>query len=156
MIAFFFLLFILIIISIALVGTIFWIWMIVDCAQNRFLDSNTRLVWILVIVFTHLIGALIYFFAGRRPRNAMINTYPGYAQGPAQYTPNQMGYNQSYAAGSTQYAPPNPNAYRNAHQGQSYQSQQSPQPPQHNSGERQYYESPQATYPHQQFSKPQE
>lgn len=47
-------------------GTIFWIWMIVDCATNEPSQGNEKIVWILVIVFTHWIGALIYF-AARRP-----------------------------------------------------------------------------------------
>jgi hypothetical protein len=163
MLVFFFLLLTLVIITVALAGTIFWIWMIIDCAQNRFLDSNTRLVWILVIVFTHLIGAFIYFLAGRRPRNAMMTAYPGYPQGPIQYPQNQVRYQQPYTPGptqSTQYAPQNPRAYadgyRNTNRDQNYQPNRPPQAPQPYSGEQSYYESPQATYPHEQFSRPQE
>ncbi len=44
----------------------FWIWMIVDCANNRRLDPNERIVWILVVVLLPCVGSLIYFFAGRR------------------------------------------------------------------------------------------
>jgi len=43
----------------------FWIWMIVDCAQRQFPGENDKLVWILIIVLTSWIGALIYFFIGR-------------------------------------------------------------------------------------------
>lgn len=44
--------------------TAFWIWMLVDCAQRTFppQDQNTKVLWILIIVFTHWIGALIYYF----------------------------------------------------------------------------------------------
>lgn len=48
-----------------LVGTIFWIVMLVDAIRREFRDSNLKIVWVLVLVFTHLLGALIYFFAGR-------------------------------------------------------------------------------------------
>jgi hypothetical protein len=49
-----------------LLGTVFWIWMLIDCAMNEPSEGNDKLVWILVILFTHLLGALIYFFV-RRP-----------------------------------------------------------------------------------------
>lgn len=47
-------------------GTVFWIWMLVDCAKNEPRKGNDRIVWVLVIALTHLLGALIYYFA-RRP-----------------------------------------------------------------------------------------
>jgi hypothetical protein len=157
MIALFLILLTFFFIALALAGTIFWIWMIVDCAQNRYLDSNTRIVWILVIVFTHLIGALIYLFAGRRPHNAAINVYPNqmnvYAntmQGSTQYSNNQ-----GYQSRQQPYVAPNANNYRRGYQGQPFY--QAPQQfPPASSSERQYYESPQASYPQQQTPKPQE
>jgi ABC-type enterochelin transport system permease subunit len=62
----FLLLFILFAAVIALAGLAFWIWMLVDCATKETAQGNNKLVWILVIVLTGVIGALIYFFA-RRP-----------------------------------------------------------------------------------------
>jgi len=44
----------------------FWIWMLIDCATNEPSAGNEKIVWILVIIFAHWIGALIYFLA-RRP-----------------------------------------------------------------------------------------
>lgn len=49
------------------IGTIFWIWMLIDCAIKEPDLGNEKLVWILVIIFTHWIGATIYFFV-RRPK----------------------------------------------------------------------------------------
>ena len=46
----------------------FWIWMLVDAAQNRGLDQNERVVWIVVVALLHFLGALIYFFFGRSKR----------------------------------------------------------------------------------------
>jgi hypothetical protein len=45
----------------------FWIWMIVDCAQNESSTGNTKLIWILVIIFVPL-GALIYYFVRKMGR----------------------------------------------------------------------------------------
>lgn len=55
-----------------IIPTIFWIWMIVDCAVNEPGHDNNKIVWILVILLTHFIGALIYFLARRQQR---INEY---------------------------------------------------------------------------------
>ena len=51
-----------------LLGTIFWIWMLVDCATKESDQGNNKIVWILIILFTHFIGALIYFFTRRLRR----------------------------------------------------------------------------------------
>ena len=48
-------------------GTILWIWMIVDCATKEKSEGNDKLIWILIIVLTHWIGALIYLLV-RRPK----------------------------------------------------------------------------------------
>ncbi len=48
-------------------GTIFWIWMLIDCAMNEPGGGNDKIVWIPIIVFAQVIGAAIYFFV-RRPR----------------------------------------------------------------------------------------
>jgi prolipoprotein diacylglyceryltransferase len=64
----FFLLFACIIGLIALFGTIFWIWMIVDCATNEPSEGNDKVMWLVIIVLLHLIGAAIYYFA-RRPEH---------------------------------------------------------------------------------------
>jgi len=61
------LLFPLMFLAIGLGGTILWIWMIVDCASNEPSEGNEKLIWILIIVFTHLLGALIYLLV-RRPK----------------------------------------------------------------------------------------
>ena len=49
----------------ALAATIFWIVMLVDAIRRDFSDSTAKIIWVLVIVFTHLLGALIYYFVGR-------------------------------------------------------------------------------------------
>jgi Mg2+ and Co2+ transporter CorA len=41
--------------------------MIIDCPTKEPSEGNDKLVWIVIIVFTHIVGALIYYFV-RRPR----------------------------------------------------------------------------------------
>jgi phospholipase D-like protein len=53
-------------IALGLLAFVFWIWMLVDAIKNPGLSGTERIVWVLVIVFLHFLGALIYFFAGRR------------------------------------------------------------------------------------------
>jgi hypothetical protein len=50
---------------IAVLLTVFWIWMIVDCIKNTRLSDTEKVVWVLVIIFLHFLGALIYLLAGR-------------------------------------------------------------------------------------------
>jgi hypothetical protein len=45
----------------------FTIWMIVDCATNEVSTGNTKLIWILVIIFVPF-GSLIYFFVRKLKR----------------------------------------------------------------------------------------
>ncbi len=51
---------------IGILGTVFWIWMLIDCATKESSQGNDKIVWIIVIALTHFIGALIYFLV-RRP-----------------------------------------------------------------------------------------
>jgi hypothetical protein len=53
---------------IAALTSLFWIWMIIDCATNQRISGNEKVVWLLVIFFLHFLGALIYFFVGRSGR----------------------------------------------------------------------------------------
>lgn len=51
-----------------LLALAFWAWMIVDCAKHEN-EGNTKIVWILVILFAGVVGAPLYFFVRRLPRN---------------------------------------------------------------------------------------
>ena len=48
-------------------GMIFWIYMLVDVAKREFPKPDDKTVWILVVALTGVIGALIYYFAIKRP-----------------------------------------------------------------------------------------
>lgn len=56
---------------ISLGGTAFWVWMLVDCAVNEPSQGNDKLIWILILVFTQFIGALIYYIV-RRPERMRL------------------------------------------------------------------------------------
>jgi len=58
--------FFLIVLALTLATTIFWIWMLIDCVQNPGIDLAEKVVWIVVIALTHIVGALIYFLTARR------------------------------------------------------------------------------------------
>ncbi len=51
--------------ALCLVGLIFWIWMLVHAIQNKGLSDMEKLLWVLVILFTNLLGAILYFFIGK-------------------------------------------------------------------------------------------
>jgi hypothetical protein len=53
---------------------IFWIWMLVDCATKEPSQGNDKIVWIVVIIFAQLIGALIYYFVRRPQRIAQYGS----------------------------------------------------------------------------------
>jgi hypothetical protein len=55
---------------VGILGTVFWIWMLVDCATKERGEGNDKLIWVLIILFTHIIGAAIYYFVRRPKRKA--------------------------------------------------------------------------------------
>jgi len=67
-----FLFFFLSILTFGLGGTVLWIWMLIDCATNEPPEGSEKVVWILVIIFTHVLGALIYLLV-RRPERIRLH-----------------------------------------------------------------------------------
>jgi hypothetical protein len=51
---------------IALSLIVFWIWMLIDAIKNPELSGTEKIAWVLVILFLNWLGAVVYFFAGRR------------------------------------------------------------------------------------------
>jgi hypothetical protein len=45
---------------------VFWIWMLIDCIQNERLTQTEKIVWVLVVIFLHAFGALLYLLLGRK------------------------------------------------------------------------------------------
>jgi hypothetical protein len=49
----------------SLVTFAIWVWALVDAIKNPRLSDNERILWVVVILMTHCLGALIYVFVGR-------------------------------------------------------------------------------------------
>ena len=56
-----------IIILLAFLGIIPTIIALIDILKNKF-EENNKLVWVLVVLFFNLIGAILYFTIGRKQR----------------------------------------------------------------------------------------
>ena len=52
---------------VALVTSVFWIWMIVDCARRKFKTDNDKLIWIIILALLGWLGAIIYYFVIKVP-----------------------------------------------------------------------------------------
>lgn len=50
---------------VALFISVFWIIALIDAARREFPGPYDKVMWVLVIVFSHGVGALIYWLVGR-------------------------------------------------------------------------------------------
>jgi hypothetical protein len=48
---------------------VFWIAMLISAIQNKGLGEGEKIVWVLVVILLHFLGATLYFFLGR-PKGA--------------------------------------------------------------------------------------
>lgn len=60
---------------VALAAFAFWLWMLIDVITKCPSEENKKLIWILVVVFTGIIGAIIYCFV-QRPKNPLAGMLP--------------------------------------------------------------------------------
>ncbi|MGZ4155127.1 MAG: PLD nuclease N-terminal domain-containing protein [Actinomycetota bacterium] len=61
-------LFLLLFLVVGVAGTVVWIWALVDAIrvpEESMFRAGNRLIWVLVIVFGHLLGAIAYLAIGR-------------------------------------------------------------------------------------------
>jgi len=49
---------------------IFWLWAIIDCLGSK-LNTPKKLFWIIIIIFFHFIGALLYFIFAKSMEETM-------------------------------------------------------------------------------------
>ena len=61
-----------VLLPIALALFAFWIWMLISAVQNKGLTEGEKIAWVLVIVFVHWLGALLYFFVGHPKRKTPL------------------------------------------------------------------------------------
>jgi prolipoprotein diacylglyceryltransferase len=55
---------------IGLLSFIFWIWILIDCTKKETDIGNTRLIWVIIIVLTYIVGAFLYYII-RRPKRLL-------------------------------------------------------------------------------------
>jgi 4-amino-4-deoxy-L-arabinose transferase-like glycosyltransferase len=56
---------------------VLWIVALVDVVRRHFPDPNTKLIWVLVVVLAHGIGALVYFAIGKKQGSLPGEHWPG-------------------------------------------------------------------------------
>jgi hypothetical protein len=56
----------------ALVGFVFWLRALLDCATKESNEGNTKIAWIIIICFTNLVGAVAYWLVRRPQRYAEL------------------------------------------------------------------------------------
>jgi len=54
------------------ISAIFWVWMLIDCLTNEFRKDNDKIVWVLAIIFLHVLGALIYYIIVKVIKNKKL------------------------------------------------------------------------------------
>jgi hypothetical protein len=67
--------------SVILFTSCFWIWMLIDCVTKE-ADTGNKVVWVIIILFSHIVGALAYYFFVRRPRR-FAQSLPSYIRNRA-------------------------------------------------------------------------
>lgn len=56
-----------------LVLEVFWVWMFIDCLLNEPMDNGQKILWAVVLWFTNLFGAIVYFFVRYLERRRTSN-----------------------------------------------------------------------------------
>ncbi|MHC2990078.1 hypothetical protein OB13_00150 [Pontibacter sp. HJ8] len=53
------------------IPAILWLWALIDLLTSEFENSINKLIWVLVIVFLPVLGALLYLFIGRKQKTGL-------------------------------------------------------------------------------------
>jgi prolipoprotein diacylglyceryltransferase len=49
------------------VGAIFWVWMFIDSlTRENYKEQNDKVVWVIVLLLTSILGAILYYFLVKR------------------------------------------------------------------------------------------
>jgi hypothetical protein len=57
---------VLLVLALPIAACVFWIVELIDCIRRIYPEPSTKIVWVLVILFLHFIGAGIYYFVGKK------------------------------------------------------------------------------------------
>ncbi|MFD2248538.1 PLDc N-terminal domain-containing protein [Pontibacter ruber] len=55
------------------IPTILWLWALIDLLNSDFEKGIDKLIWLVVIVFIPLLGALLYLLFGRKQKARSLN-----------------------------------------------------------------------------------
>ncbi len=60
-----------------LASVVIWVWMLVDCVRREnYEKENDKIVWILVVALTGVLGAIIYYFLIKRKLDVPAKKIP--------------------------------------------------------------------------------
>ena len=45
-----------------------WVYALIDILRSKFVDSTHKLIWILVVIFIPVLGAVLYLFIGKKQK----------------------------------------------------------------------------------------
>ena len=65
-----------VVIPLAVASFVFWIWMLISAIQNKGITEGEKIAWVLVMVFVHFLGAILYFFVGHPKRHTPLAPPP--------------------------------------------------------------------------------
>lgn len=51
-----------------LVYLVFWLYCLIDTIRSDFKDPNMKLIWIVILLFAHVLGPIIYLVMGNRSK----------------------------------------------------------------------------------------
>ncbi|MDF2156519.1 PLD nuclease N-terminal domain-containing protein [Algoriphagus sp. CAU 1675] len=54
-----------------LLYTVLWVYCLVDILRSNFKDPNMKLIWIIIILFAQVIGALVYLAIGKSTKTTL-------------------------------------------------------------------------------------
>jgi len=55
-------------ILLGLIFIIFWFWAFIDILKSDFEDNIINLIWLLVVFFLSVLGAILYYFIGQKQK----------------------------------------------------------------------------------------
>ena len=105
--------------------TIFWLWMLADCLFAKKKGGGIKIGWFIFILLTHIVGAVIYFFAEcshQNPVDAFAYYYHYIKRAFQAETPASPGQQSQWS--QPQPAPVPPRPYPDYQQGYQAQNQQ--------------------------------
>lgn len=77
--------FVLSLLALCLFMFVFWVLMLID-ALKREMDTGTKIAWVLVLLFVHFLGAVIYYFVVKRNTPTLKTSVPQAQQSAASNT----------------------------------------------------------------------